>query len=110
MGKQLPDVYVGPPTATWDGYVRDVAGPKKFVEVVVRELHPITYTGGWDGVHLITSNGVNLGTLWEVRQEYHYWMEQQEAFAVPRGLPVARKRKAGTTGRNTSYVPKRRRH
>ena len=86
-----------------------VAGPKDFTEVMWEMRgNPPHMADGWKGVEVVSSNGQNFGSLFEVRQAYHYWDEQHTAWTKRNSLPLPRLRVGGKKHPATHF-PKRRR-
>lgn len=68
------------------------SGPAEFIREVERAYRPyVVVPRGWAGVRLINGLGTDLGTLYEVRQVYHVWMEEEQAWKERNGMAPARR-------------------
>ena len=68
-----------------------------------REEDPLILTGssGYAGFY-VSRNGIELGSLWNIRQKWQLWREEQDAWAAQMGHP-RRQRRASKTEKNNGY-------
>lgn len=107
--KNYPDIRIAPDGDPAGGVVYDCQGPKALIdEIAVKLGHPASITKGWKGVWLIDREDENLGDLHSIRQAYHAFREQMEAYEKAHGQEVTRSR-AVKHDRPSTQLPSRRR-
>lgn len=66
-----------------DGVLKGCTGPMDFAKAVRQASNGQgKVPSGWHDVRVITPEGNNLGSLFNVRQAYHVWDERHRAWAA----------------------------